>query len=379
MKMQFDGFVLKYFFDMETKFYIVWAIVLILAFIVFVAFILLIIKSKKWSEREDLKQIAMAIVSSLSLLIVTIAVMGLQKQANIEEERKKADINEKMIVYRDFLNELDTILLDKKINKNEEYELQIKLSYLSLHVKKPENMVTISKAIADIVTKIKNEHNEDKGIMIELMEITDAMYEELHGEGITTQSKNQTLEDIRDEMVLEFYCINVPPEDIASYLYVVRRIRDIKKIMANKKEENNKKGNGEKPLYDKQWVYNGYTLVHDLYTDWDKREEKFVYNERPHKYAVDLKFNTKGDSVYIELFSRKNSKEETNNIIVNLIKDTTIKHSYFYDYQKDSINSIMGNGHYTYARWKTKDMNNDTIAQEITVLLKAMDKCRVQE
>lgn len=364
---------------METKFYIVWAIVLLLAFIVFVAFILLIIKSKKWSEREDLKQIAMAIVSSLSLLIVTIAVMGLQKQANIEEERKKADINEKMIVYRDFLSELDTILHDKKINKNEEYELQIKLSYLSLHVKEPENMVTISKAIADIVTKIKNEHNEDKGIMIELMEITDAMYEELHGEGITTQSKNQTLEDIRDEMVLEFYCINVPPEDIASYLYIVRRIRDIKKIMANKKEENNKKGNGEKPLYDKQWVYNGYTLVHDLYTDWDKREEKFVYNERPHKYAVDLKFNTKGDSVYIELFSRKNSKEETNNIIVNLIKDTTIKHSYLYDYQKDSINSIMGNGHYTYARWKTKDMNNDTIAQEITVLLKAMDKCRVQE
>ena len=355
---------------MEAKFYISWAIMILIVVCFSVLFIKLTDKSDYLKERVHIKKALNLIFTSLIMLICGVIEIGWQNQTNIFAERKKAIFDEKIVVYRDFLSELDTILHDKQINKNEEYELQIKLSYLSLHINEPENMMIISKAISDIIYKIKNEHNEDKGIMIELMEITDVMYKELYGEEIKTQSKNQTLADMRDEMVLDFYSINVPPEDITSYLYIIKRIRAIKKIITTQKEVNK-----EKVVYDKQWVYNGYTLVHDLYTDWDKKTGQYVCNERPHKYAVDLKFNTKGDSVAIELFSRKNSKEETN-ILLSKLQNMTLKPTYFENYYKDSINSIQENGHYTYAKWETKKMDNETLAKEIVDLLNAIDKCR---
>lgn len=353
---------------METKFFISGLIAFIAVVIVFIILLKWFSKSNFLRGKDDTRLIVSALFSLMLPLVISAALMGVQGYFNITENHDQAMFDEKIVVYRDFLCDLDTILHDKKISKEEEYELQIKLSYLSLHIHEPENMMKISKAIADIVMKIKNEHNDDKGIMIELIEITDVMYNELYGEEITTKSKKQTLADIRDEMVLEFYSINVPSEDMTSYLYVVKRIREIKKLMAQKQEEN-------KVLYDKQWVYNGYTLVHDLYTDKDKYSGKFVCNERPHKYAVDLKFNTKGDTVSIEVFSRKNSPKETNELLKKL-GAKTLKPSYFEAYFKDSINSIMENGHYEYARWDSQKMGNDTIAKELVELLNAINQCR---
>ena len=58
-----------------------------------------------------------------------------------------------------------------------------------------------------------------------------------------------------------------------------------------------------------------------------------------------------------------------------LLLDATLKSMYLENYQKD-INSIMENGHYRYAQWRSEEIDDDTIAQEIAVLLKAIDKCR---
>ena len=194
------------------------------------------------------------------------------------------------------------------------------------------------------------------------------MYKELYGEEVSTHSKGQTLEDLRDEMVLEFYSINVPSEDITAYHYVVKRIREIKKLISLQKEN-------KTVIYDRQWVYNGYTLVHDLYTDRDKKNKQFVCNERSNKYAVDLRFDTKGKFVTIELFSRKNSREETDKLLKQL-QDKSLKPACFKNYHKDNINSIQENGHYVYAKLDTKNLDNEALAKEIVDLLNAIDKCR---
>lgn len=356
---------------MKAKSYFMWAIVLFVVVALVVMFIIAVNQLGLWERNDFLRQIVGVLFGSFLLLFGTVAVMGFQIWANIVEERKKTAFDEKIAVYHDFLSDLETIIRDKKINENKEYELQIKLSYLSLQIKEPENMMKISRSISDIVTKIKNEHNEDKGIMIELMEITDVMYMELYGENIKTHSKEQTLEDIRDEMVLDFYSINVSPEDITSYRYVVKRIREIKKLITRKKDNND-------VVYDRQWVYNGYTLVHDLYTDRDKRSKQFVCNERSNKYTVDIKFNTKGDTVSVELFSRKNSKEETDKLLKEL-QTKKLKPIYFKKYQKEGINSIMENGHYEYAQWNSRRMENDSIVNELVELLNAIDQCRERE
>lgn len=318
-----------------------------------------------WDKKEGIKQISAVILNALLVLVGTIFVMGLQRRYDKKFQQESAVFNEKIVVYRDFLNEFENIIKDQQITDTERYELQIKLSYLSLHMANPESTKKVSRAVAAIVTKIQNPHNEDKGIMIDLMEITDVMYEELYDKTLETNSK-ETLSNLRDEMVLDFYGINVPPEDITAYYYIIRRIREVKRIMADSLEHNNKITDTD--LYDKQWVYNGYTLVHDLYTDKDKATGKYVCNARANKYAVDLVFTHKGDSALIELFSRKNTKEDTY-VLLNSLKSHNITLS-------NPIDNIQENGHYLYKTFNTKSVSNDTIACSIITLLRALDKCR---
>lgn len=334
-----------------------------------IVFIKLLNKTNIWNTNENKKQLAAIILNSLLVIVGTIMFIGLQSRANARLEHENAVFDKKITVYHDFLNDFHNIIKDQTIDDNEIYSLQIKLSYLSLHINEPKHIQGISRAIAAIVVKIKNPYNEDKGIMIDLMEITDIMNEELYGNTLTIRKKLKDLYDLRDEMVLDFYGINVPSENITSYYYIVRRIRDIKKSMAKSMREmkraQNKRNNVN--LYDKQWVYNGYTLVHDLYTDWDKTTGTYVCNERSDKYAVDLVFTPKGDSIYLEIFSRKNTKEETAKLLDSLNNYINLP------YPQDSIQE---NSHYIYQKWKANDVDDQSIAQAITNLLQAMNKCR---
>ena len=339
----------------------VWSFVIVA--LCFIMFFILVYKFHLFEGREDVKQYIAISLNAMLVLVGTLVLMGLQTRANINQQKDNAVFNDKITVYQNFLQDFYCIIKDQKIDDTERYSLQIKLSYLSLHISDPEHTKEISRAVAAIITKIQNPYNEDKGIMIDLMEITDVMYEELYGKKLTTRNKTQTLSDLRDEMVLDFYGINVAPEDITAYYYVIGRIREIKALM-----ENNLKNHKKPLLYDRQWVYNGYTLVHDLYTDKGSKNGEYVCNERTHKYAVDLVFSPKADSVRIEFFSRENTKESTKQIL------DTLEEMHFPLH--DSI--IQNNGHHIYRKWSTTSIDNETIANEISTLLQGLNKCRLK-
>lgn len=211
-----------------------------------------------------------------------------QKDKEKERLQETKVFEEKLKIYQDFLHKLCDVVKDMKIVKEEEIELEFQVAYIAMHTSS-ESIMKISDKVAGIIVSIKEGKDNGEERLRQLFEIADLFYYELYGKD------NPVDANIRNTTLGNF--LSISNNDIKVY----DKIRLIKNLV---------KSNGTI-----QSIMNDNTLVHELYTDYDK--EKGIFINSNNRIVVSLK---PVDSKYFDLivYARLNNEEKSHDIAEGL-------------------------------------------------------------
>ena len=153
-----------------------------------------------------------ALMGVILTAVTTVVLLLGQTSSEEEKERNTKVFEEKINVYKEFLQIFCKIIEDGKIDKTNKIQLQFQLSYIAMHTKS-EHIKQISSQVKTIVLKLTDDKIEN--YMPQLFTIVQSFREELYGD----KSKlSQT--DIKniDAAISNFSAIMMTEKEKAEYL-----------------------------------------------------------------------------------------------------------------------------------------------------------------
>ena len=160
-----------------------------------------------------------------------------QEQRVFEEKQKDKDkerlldtkiFEERLCIYKEFLQKLCDVVKDQKITEEEEIELQFQVSYIAMHTKS-DSIKAISEQVREIIVDIKNNEKNKNNMLNQLFIIADILYKELYGKD------NSFDKEDRSTTIENFESIMFPKDDMRLY----ELMRSIKAKGSNKRIEKN--------------------------------------------------------------------------------------------------------------------------------------------
>lgn len=171
---------------------------------------------------------------------------------------------------------------------------------------------TISGQVRDIVINIKKGEADGNEMLGQLFIIADTFYKELYGKD------NEYKSEDRKNTLMNFNSILVQKENIEEYEESQNKSiidsfagKELKKLTPQERTTKLKAmihSNGSR-----QWIWNGYCLVHEFYTEVSETTGTYIKGKTKNTIVIDLLVE---DKVTIRVGTRKNDPKETEKVAI---------------------------------------------------------------
>ena len=232
-----------------------------------------------------------------------------EKQQKFEDEQKNKEkerlqetkiFEERLRIYKEFLQKLCDVVKDQKITPEEEIELQFQVAYITMHTS-TKSINSISQQVSDIVVRIKNKDKNQNLLIENLFVIADVFKEELYDRDNEKKlNENKSEEQIIKETESRDIAIdnfsNIVKSDVKNLEHVMRlkeRTRELKRMI-----------NNHGAL---QRIDSGTVLFHEYFTTRENRH----YVDSKDKIVIDLMPEEDKDQYAILLCTRQYDSEKT--------------------------------------------------------------------
>ena len=176
----------------------------------FVLFVIIAAISGAWPGKDVSAQFFSAMAGALVAAIITLFLLKGQTAVEADRQKDSKVFEEKLSIYKEFLQKLCDVVKDQKITPDEEIELQFQVSYIAMHTKS-EAIKIISEQVRKIVVDIKNNEKDSNNMLSQLFVISDALYKELY------DKDNSFDEEDRSKTIVNFESILAPKNDSRLY------------------------------------------------------------------------------------------------------------------------------------------------------------------
>lgn len=262
---------------------------LVVSLTLLVIFVAIATLSGTWPGNDFSAQVLAALSGAIVTTIITLFLLKGQTENEEKKDKDSKIFEEKLKIYKEFLDTLCTVVQDQHITTSEEIILQFQVASIATHTR-PESIETISENVKEIILNIKNfkqgEEDKSKDMLQYLFNIAEVFHQELYGfEDITDANAH-------DKTIANFTSLLVAKDEIKTYEYLLDLMKKI-----NRNES-------------KQWIWNKMVLVHEYFTD---RDDNNNLCKGDNTIAIDL--CPIEDKNYITVFSRQNKAEATKQLI----------------------------------------------------------------
>jgi hypothetical protein len=289
--------------------------ILFVCILLLAIFVAIATRSGAWPGTDASSQILSALAGAIVAAIITLFLLLGQTASEEMKERNAKIFEEKLRIYQEFLRKLCDVVKDQKITSEEEIELQFQVSYIAMHTS-PKSINTISGQVRDIVINIKKGEADGNEMLGQLFIIADTFYQELYGKEYGKDNGNMT-ED-RKNTLMNFNSILVQKEDIEEYEDIQNKSiidsfagKELKELSPQERAAKLKAMIN--PNGSKQWIWNGYCLVHEFFTEINKNTGNYVKGKTKNTIAIDLLIE---DKFTIRVGTRKNDPKETEKVAI---------------------------------------------------------------
>ena len=176
----------------------------------FVLFVIIAAISGAWPGKDVSAQFFSAMAGALVAAIITLFLLKGQTAVEADRQKDSKVFEEKLSIYKEFLQKLCDVVKDQKITPDEEIELQFQVSYIAMHTKS-EAIKIISEQVRKIVVGIKNNEKDSNNMLSQLFVISDSLYKELY------DKDNSFDEEDRSKTIVNFESILAPKNDSRLY------------------------------------------------------------------------------------------------------------------------------------------------------------------
>ena len=176
----------------------------------FVLFVIIAAISGAWPGKDVSAQFFSAMAGALVAAIITLFLLKGQTAVEADRQKDSKVFEEKLSIYKEFLQKLCDVVKDQKITPDEEIELQFQVSYIAMHTKS-DSIKIISEQVRKIVVGIKNNEKDSNYMLSQLFVISDALYKELY------DKDNSFDEEDRSKTIVNFESILAPKNDSRLY------------------------------------------------------------------------------------------------------------------------------------------------------------------
>lgn len=236
-------------------------------------------------------QMFAAMIGAIITMIITFLLLRGQTSSEEEKDRNSKVFEERLRIYQEFLHKLCDVVKDLKIEPEDEVELEFQVAYIAMHTS-PQSISDISAQVKDIIVAIKKGDSNSNEMLKQLFAIADTFSKELYGKEKDVSDDKKDSENYKNNAIENFKSIIVAQKNVTLY---ERAIRLQEKIEANGS---------------KQWIWKETTLVHEFYTDIDKKTGKYI--DGKNTIAVDmLPVNNEYE---VTVFTRKDDEQQIKKI-----------------------------------------------------------------
>ena len=292
---------------------------------------------------------------ALSALITLLLLNG---QTNAEEVKQKnvKKFEQKLSIYKEFLRALCNIVKDQKIEPGEEIMLQFQIAILATHTDEP-SIKKISGEVDEIIKRIKIGNQESNELIEPLLNIADVFHQELYEDNKVVDEKNRqqtigyfqsilTSHDYSEDNNLEEK--KKRTEDFKNYQNIEERLQYL-----------------SSRLYipcNRQWIYNGYVLVHEFNNDINPNTGNLVKGDN--RIIVDLYMDER--HILLTLFTRQYEENESRRLVNDIWQGKVA-----YNPNSDKTRHVC-------AEWPV-ETNDDEIVALMTQLLNDVKQFQVKK
>ena len=259
--------------------------------------------SGAWPGSDASSQILSALAGAVVAAIITLFLLLGQTSSEEKKEKNTKVFEERLRIYKEFLQKLCDVVKDMKIEPAEEIELEFQVAYIAMHTS-TESIDTISEKVKEIIVKIKNGEDGSNEMLRQLFEIADVFYKELYGKD------NDVNDDTRKNTITNFSYIMLAKDKIKEA--ETEQKNDIINSMSGKKLTPKMRITLLMASINvdgfNQWIWRDTSLVHELYTD----QKNGAYIKSRNMIAVD--FIPEGSDYLILVFTRQNKEESTRSL-----------------------------------------------------------------
>lgn len=263
-----------------------------------------------FSAKDLSYEIYCAVIGTILTAIITLVLLSGQTKSEEMKERNSKIFEEKLKIYKDFLEKLCMVVQDQKIDPCEEIQLEFQVANIAMHTSEA-SILTISQQVADIVKRIKRNEEQSNEMLEQLFVIADTFANELYNEQLSVDEKK------RNETIMNFRSFLIGEEGVDSYEAMCREsiISDYgnQTNTSNLNDEDRAKllmakipANGSR-----QWIYNHSTLVHEFNADRSAKTGNLIKGNN----TIVIDMTPDGDEYEILLFTRQYSEAETRKLI----------------------------------------------------------------
>lgn len=129
-------------------------IAIMLSFVNIALFVFLLVATDLFSQKDLWFQSSCVIIGTIVTAVITLLLLNGQSDKEEENERNAKVFEEKLAIYKEFLNTLYEIVKDGKITDEESKKLQFQAALISMHTSE-YHIEPIAKSIADIIANIR--------------------------------------------------------------------------------------------------------------------------------------------------------------------------------------------------------------------------------
>ena len=289
----------------------IFVAILFICLFLLAVFVAIATRSGAWPGTDASSQILSALAGAVVAAIITLFLLLGQTASEEKKERNTKIFEEKLRIYQKFLRKLCDVVKDQKITDEEEIELQFQVSYIAMHTSS-KSINTISGQVRDIVINIKKGEEDGNEMLGQLFIIADTFYKELYGKDNDYEPKD------RKNTLMNFNSILVQKENIEEYEENQNKSiidsfagKELKKLTPQ--ERATKLKAMIHPNGSKQWIWNGYCLVHEYFTEINEKTGNYVKGKTKNTIAIDLLIE---DKITIRVGTRKNDPKETEKVAI---------------------------------------------------------------
>ena len=132
-------------------------IAITLSFVNIALFVFLLVATDLFSQKDLWFQSSCVIIGTIVTAVITLLLLNGQSDKEEEKERNAKVFEEKLAIYKEFLNTLCRIVKDGEITDEEFVELQFQVAQIAMHTDKA-HVDEISNRLAGIIEPIKNKN-----------------------------------------------------------------------------------------------------------------------------------------------------------------------------------------------------------------------------